>query len=186
VGIGWDIHRLVPGRRLVLGGVDIPHPKGLLGHSDGDALLHALTDAVLGAAGLGDIGDRFPPTDPRWGDADSGVFLKDALAAARARGLVPVNVDAVVVTEEPRLGPLKREMAARIAALFGLPGRSVCVKAKSAEGLGPVGAGEAIEATAVVLLGMPGKKTPKGMAAAAAAAAAGPGPDRPRARERKR
>jgi 2-C-methyl-D-erythritol 2,4-cyclodiphosphate synthase len=152
IGLGWDLHRMAKGRRCVLGGVAIPHGKGPVGHSDGDVVLHALTDAVLGAAGLGDIGDLFPPSDPRWKGADSAQFLKDALAAARRRGLAPVNADVVIAAEAPRLEGRKKSIAARVAAIMGLPAASVNVKAKTAEGLGPVGAGDAIESWAVVLM----------------------------------
>jgi 2-C-methyl-D-erythritol 2,4-cyclodiphosphate synthase len=152
VGIGWDLHRLVPGRKFVLGGVAIPHAKGPAGHSDGDPLLHAFADAVLGAAGLGDLGDRFPPGDARWKDADSRVLLRDCLGAARAVGLVPVQADCTVVLEEPRLALHKVAIRASVAASLGLPDTSVNVKAKTAEGLGPVGAGEAVEAHAVVVM----------------------------------
>ena len=153
VGIGWDLHRLVPGRRFVLGGVVTPHTRGPLGHSDADPLLHALADAVLGAAGLGDLGDHFPPTDAQWKDADSRVLLGKALEAAAARGLVPVNADCTVILEEPRLGPFKTSLRKSVAAAMGLPEEEVNVKAKTAEGLGPIGAGEAVEVHAVVLMG---------------------------------
>ena len=152
VGIGWDLHRLVPGRRFVLGGVVIPHSRGPLGHSDADPLLHALADAVLGAAGLGDLGDHFSPADPQWKDADSRVLLGKALEAARGAGFVPVNADCIVVLEEPRLSPFKASVRKSVAEILGLPEGAVSVKAKTAEGLGPVGAGEAVEAHAVVLL----------------------------------
>jgi 2-C-methyl-D-erythritol 4-phosphate cytidylyltransferase/2-C-methyl-D-erythritol 2,4-cyclodiphosphate synthase len=152
VGMGWDLHRLVPGRKFVLGGVAIPHPRGPLGHSDADPLLHALADAVLGAAGLGDLGEHFPPVDPQWKDADSRVLLGKAVEAARAKGLAPANADCVVVTEEPRLGPFKASIRKAVAEALGLPEEAVNIKAKSAEGLGPVGAGEAIETYAVVLM----------------------------------
>lgn len=152
VGIGWDLHRLVPGRKFVLGGVEIPHARGPIGHSDADPLLHALADAVLGAAGLGDLGDHFPPADPKWKDADSRVLLGKALEAAGAAGFVPVNADCIVVLEEPRLAPFKASIRKSIAAAMGLPEAAVNVKAKTGEGLGPVGTGEAVEAHAVVLL----------------------------------
>lgn len=152
VGMGWDLHRLVPGRKFVLGGVVLPHHAGPLGHSDADPLLHALADAVLGAAGLGDMGEHFSPADPQWKDADSRVLLGKALEAARGRGLVPVNADCTVVLEEPRLGPFKAAIRKSVAEAMGIPGDDVNVKAKTAEGLGPVGAGEAVEAYAVVLL----------------------------------
>jgi len=152
VGEGWDVHALVPGRRLVLGGVDIPFERGLLGHSDADALLHALTDALLGAAGLGDIGTWFPDHDPRYAGADSQVLLRAAAQAVRERGWQPVNVDATVVAQAPRLGPYRAAMQANIARALGLPQQAVNVKAKTAERLGPVGQGLSIEARAVVLL----------------------------------
>jgi len=153
VGIGWDIHRLVPGRKFLLGGVEIPHARGPLGHSDADPLLHALTDAVLGAAGLGDIGDHFSPADPQWKDADSRVLLGKALEAAKAAGFVPVNADCIVVLEEPRLAPFKAAIRRSVASAMDLPEKDVNVKAKTAEGLGPVGTGEAVEAHAAVLMG---------------------------------
>ena len=152
VGMGWDLHRLVPGRKFVLGGVAIPHSRGPLGHSDADPLLHALADAVLGAAGLGDLGEHFSPADPQWKDADSRVLLGKAVEAARARGLAPENVDCTVVLEEPRLGPFKASIRKSLAEILGLPEESVNLKAKTAEGLGAVGAGEAVEAYAVVLM----------------------------------
>jgi 2-C-methyl-D-erythritol 2,4-cyclodiphosphate synthase len=152
VGIGWDLHRLEAGRKFVLGGVAIPHPKGPAGHSDGDPLLHAVADAVLGAAGLGDLGDRFPPSDPKWKDADSRALLRECLAAARVLGFAPAQADCTVVLEEPRLGPHKDAIRKSLATALGLPKSAVNVKAKTAEGFGPVGAGEAVEAHAVVVL----------------------------------
>jgi 2-C-methyl-D-erythritol 2,4-cyclodiphosphate synthase len=152
VGIGWDLHRLAAGRRLVLGGVVVPHDRGTLGHSDGDPLLHALCDAVLGAAGLGDMGERFPPSDPRWKDADSAALLRAVVAEARAAGWATVQADATVLLERPRLGPHRAAIRARVAALLGVGEAAVNIKAKTAEGLGPVGAGEAVEAHAVVVL----------------------------------
>lgn len=152
VGLGWDVHALVEGRRLVLGSVEIEHDRGLAGHSDADVLLHALTDAVLGAAGLGDIGEHFPDTDPRWAGADSAGLLSAAVRLAEEEGWRVENADCTVVAEAPRLGALKLRMRARIAALLALTEDRVNVKAKTAERLGPVGRGEAIEAMAVVLL----------------------------------
>jgi 2-C-methyl-D-erythritol 2,4-cyclodiphosphate synthase len=149
VGHGWDVHRLVPGRRFVLGGVEIDHPKGPLGHSDGDVLLHAVIDALLGAAGLGDIGARFPDSDPRWKDASSDVLLADVMKDVGASWRV-VNLDATVIAERPKLAPHRAAIQAKLAA--GLGTSSVNVKAKTAEGLGPVGAGDAIECHAVVEL----------------------------------
>ena len=152
VGEGWDIHALVPGRELVLGGVRIPHTAGLLGHSDADALLHAITDALLGAAGLGDIGSHFPDTDPAHADADSRVLLQAALAAVQSQGWRVVNVDSTVVAQAPRLAAHIPAMRASIAQCLGLASDSVNVKAKTAEKMGPVGEGRAIEARAVCLL----------------------------------
>ena len=152
IGEGWDVHALVPGRRLVIGGVDIPHTQGLLGHSDADVLLHAITDALLGGAALGDIGRHFPDTDPRFAGADSGVLLTEALRRVRAQGLDVVNLDSTVVAQAPRLAPHIDAMRARIAELLGVDRDRVNVKAKTAERLGPVGQGQSIEASAVVLL----------------------------------
>ncbi|MFC7460807.1 2-C-methyl-D-erythritol 2,4-cyclodiphosphate synthase [Hydrogenophaga defluvii] len=152
VGEGWDVHALVPGRRLVLGGIEIPHSAGLLGHSDADALLHAITDALLGAAGLGDIGSHFPDTDPKFKGADSAVLLAEALRAVQAAGWQLVNVDSTVIAQAPRLAPHREAMRERVAAVLGLAPDAVNIKAKTAEKLGPVGQGLAIEARAVVLL----------------------------------
>ena len=152
VGEGWDTHALVPGRKLVLGGVEIPFERGLLGHSDADALLHAITDAVLGAAGLGDIGRHFPDTDERFRGADSMVLLAEAAARARKEGWQIANVDSTVVAQAPKLAPHIERMRARIGEALGLPPGQVNVKAKTAEKLGPVGMGQSIEARAVVLL----------------------------------
>ncbi len=152
VGEGWDVHALVPGRKLILGGIEIPFDKGLLGHSDADALLHAITDALLGAAGLGDIGGHFPDTDPRFHGADSAVLLAEAAARVRAAGWRIVNVDSTIVAQAPKMAPHIAAMRARIAALLGLEPEAVNVKAKTAEKLGPVGEGCSIEARAVALL----------------------------------
>ena len=152
VGQGWDTHLLVPGRRLVLGGVEIPHHKGLLGHSDADALLHAVIDALLGAAGLGDIGTLFPDTDAQHAGADSAELLHEALRQVHAAGWVVVNVDTTVVAQAPKLAAYKTAMRARLAALLEVEESAVNIKAKTAEGLGPVGSGLSIEAQAVVLL----------------------------------
>ena len=152
IGEGWDVHALVPGRKLTLGGVEIPHSMGLLGHSDADVLLHAITDAVLGAAGLGDIGTHFPDTDARFAGADSSVLLTEAVRRVRAQGFELANVDTTVVAQAPKLAayiPLMRE---RIALALGVAPAQVNVKAKTAEKLGPVGQGLSIEARAVVLL----------------------------------
>jgi 2-C-methyl-D-erythritol 2,4-cyclodiphosphate synthase len=152
IGEGWDTHALVPGRKLVLGGVEIPFDRGLLGHSDADALLHAITDALLGAAGLGDIGRHFPDTEERFRGADSVVLLQEAAARVRAAGWGISNIDSTVVAQAPRLAPHIEAMRARIAQALGLQPGQVNVKAKTAEKLGPVGMGQSIEARAVVLL----------------------------------
>lgn len=152
VGEGWDTHALVPGRKLVLGGVEIPFERGLLGHSDADALLHAITDALFGAAGLGDIGRHFPDTDERFRGADSLVLLKEAARRVRAEGWGIVNVDSTVVAQAPKLAPHIEAMRTQIAAGLEIPPAQVNVKAKTAEKLGPVGMGQSIEARAIVLL----------------------------------
>jgi 2-C-methyl-D-erythritol 4-phosphate cytidylyltransferase/2-C-methyl-D-erythritol 2,4-cyclodiphosphate synthase len=152
IGEGWDTHALVTGRPLVLGGVTIPHTHGLLGHSDADALLHAITDALLGGAGLGDIGRHFPDTDPAFAGADSGVLLQEAVRRVRAAGWTPGNVDSTIVAQAPRMAPHIGAMRARIAALLAMPEAAVNVKAKTAEKMGPVGEGRAIETRAVCLL----------------------------------
>lgn len=152
VGEGWDVHALVPGRALVLGGVTIPHSAGLLGHSDADALLHAITDALLGAAGLGDIGRHFPDTDAQFRGADSALLLAEAARRVAAQGWQIGNVDSTVVAQAPRLAAHIPAMCAAIASALGLAVDQVNVKAKTAEKLGPVGQGLAIEARAVVLL----------------------------------
>lgn len=152
IGLGFDIHRLVEGRPLILGGVRLPWPRGLLGHSDGDCLLHALVDALLGAAGAGDIGELFPDTDPRWAGAPSSIFVEKALSLLRERGLEPRQVDATVFAEEPKLGPRKAAIAERIAGLLGLETSAVTVKAKTMEGLGPIGSGDAVAAHVLVVL----------------------------------
>ncbi|WP_367068116.1 2-C-methyl-D-erythritol 2,4-cyclodiphosphate synthase [Oryzisolibacter sp. LB2S] len=152
IGEGWDVHALVPGRRLVIGGVEVPHHMGLLGHSDADVLLHAITDALLGAAALGDIGSHFPDSDARFKGADSVVLLTEAARRVRAAGYEIGNVDSTVVAQAPRLAAHIPAMRERIAAALGLQGDQVNVKAKTAERLGPVGQGLAMEARAVVLL----------------------------------
>ena len=152
IGEGWDIHQLVQQRKLILGGVEIPHDKGLLGHSDADALLHAITDALLGAAALGDIGTHFPDTDPQFKGADSCALLAEAARRVRAAGFEIGNVDSTVVAQAPRLAPHIAAMRERIAQVLGVKVEQVNVKAKTAEKLGPVGEGMAIEARAVVLL----------------------------------
>ncbi|MFZ3219493.1 MAG: 2-C-methyl-D-erythritol 2,4-cyclodiphosphate synthase [Rhodoferax sp.] len=152
IGEGWDIHALVEGRKLVLGGVEIPYSKGLLGHSDADALLHAITDALLGAAALGDIGTHFPDTDARFKGADSTVLLAEAARRVRAQGYEIGNVDSTVVAQAPKLMPHIAAMRARIAQVLGVTVEQINVKAKTAEKMGPVGEGLAMEARAVVLL----------------------------------
>ncbi|AVS61637.1 2-C-methyl-D-erythritol 2,4-cyclodiphosphate synthase [Paracidovorax avenae] len=155
IGEGWDIHALVPGRRLVIGGVDIPHTMGLLGHSDADVLLHAVTDALLGAAGLGDIGSHFPDTDERFKGADSMVLLVEAARRVRERGHEIGNIDSTVIAQAPRLAPHIPAMREGIARSLGLQPDQVNVKAKTAERMGPVGQGMAMEARAAVLLFRP-------------------------------
>ncbi len=152
VGLGDDVHALVPGRRLRLGGVDIDHAQGLLGHSDADVLLHAITDALLGAAGLGDIGGVFPDSDPRHAGADSRVLLARAMQDVRALGWEPVNVDCTVHAQVPRLAPYRAAMQQRIAEAMGMRPEFVNVKAKTAERLGFVGRQEGIAASAICLL----------------------------------
>jgi len=152
VGEGWDTHRLVEGRPLVLGGMAIPFEKGLLGHSVAVAVVHAITDALLGAAGLGDIGRHFPDTDPAFRGADSGVLLQAAVQRVRDAGWQVVNVDSTIVAQAPKMAPHIAGMRERIAALLGLPAERVNVKAKTAEKMGPVGEGLAIETRAVCLL----------------------------------
>jgi 2-C-methyl-D-erythritol 4-phosphate cytidylyltransferase/2-C-methyl-D-erythritol 2,4-cyclodiphosphate synthase len=152
MGEGWDIHALVPGRPLILGGVQIPFDKGLDGHSDADVLLHAITDAVLGAAGLGDIGRHFPDTDARFKGADSRALLREAGTRVRAAGFQISNVDSTVVAQAPKLAPHIGAMCQSIADTLGLAVGQVNVKAKTAERMGPVGEGRAMEARAVALL----------------------------------
>ncbi len=152
VGSGWDLHRLVAGRRLVLGGVEIPHERGLDGHSDADVLAHAVADALLGALGDGDLGSHFPSTDPRWKDASGATLLAHVLARVSAAGLTIENVDTTLVAEQPRLAPHRERIRAGLAGQLRLdPGR-VNVKLKSSDGLGAIGRGEGIAAQAVVLL----------------------------------
>lgn len=152
VGEGWDVHALVAGRKLIIGGVEIPHPMGLLGHSDADVLLHAITDALLGAAALGDIGTHFPDTDERFKGADSVQLLSEVARRVRAKGFEIGNVDSTVVAQAPRLAGHIAAMRERIAQTLGLDVEQVNVKAKTAEKLGPVGQGLSIEARAVALL----------------------------------
>jgi 2-C-methyl-D-erythritol 4-phosphate cytidylyltransferase/2-C-methyl-D-erythritol 2,4-cyclodiphosphate synthase len=152
IGEGWDVHALVAGRPLVLGGVTVPHTHGLLAHSDGDALLHAIIDALFGAAALGDIGRHFPDTDAAFKGADSIALLREAAARVRAASYAIVNVDATIIAQAPKLAPHIDAMRERIATALALPVATVNVKAKTAEKMGPVGEGRAIEARAVCLL----------------------------------
>lgn len=152
IGEGWDTHALVPGRALVIGGVTIPHTMGLLGHSDADVLLHAITDAILGAAGLGDIGRHFPDTDAQFRGADSAVLLAEAARRVRAAGYTIGNVDSTVVAQAPRLAAHIPGMRECIAKALGVEPDQVNVKAKTAERLGPVGQGLAMEARAAALI----------------------------------
>jgi len=151
-GEGWDVHQLVTGRPLMLGGIEVPHTMGLLGHSDADVLLHAITDALLGAAALGDIGRHFPDTDPQFRGADSIVLLAEAALRVRAAGWEIGNIDSTVIAQAPKLAPHIPAMCTRIAEALGLALNQVNVKAKTAEKLGPVGEGRAMEARAAVLL----------------------------------
>jgi len=151
-GIGWDVHRLAPQRPLILGGVTIPSPFGLEGHSDADVLAHAITDAILGAAALGDIGMHFPDSDPKWKDADSLVFLKHALELAGKAGFELVNVDSTVILERPKLKDYRNSIREKLADTLGLALDRVSVKFKTAEKVGPVGEGRSAEAQAVVTL----------------------------------
>lgn len=152
VGCGFDVHALVPGRRLVLGGVEIAHARGLLGHSDADVLLHAITDALLGAAGLGDIGALYPDTDAHFKDADSRVLLRQAVARVRDAGWRIANVDCTVIAQTPKIAPYIEAMRAAIASDLGVAADAVNVKGKTTERLGFVGRGEGIAAQAVALL----------------------------------
>jgi 2-C-methyl-D-erythritol 2,4-cyclodiphosphate synthase len=154
IGEGFDIHRLEKGRKLRIGCVDIPSPAGSVAHSDGDVLAHAIVDAVLGAIGEGDIGRHFPPSDARWKDADSRIFLAESVRLLAARGGRLVNVDSTVILERPKLAPHIPAMRAALAAALDCAPALVSVKAKSAEALGPIGAGEAVEARAVVLVSL--------------------------------
>jgi 2-C-methyl-D-erythritol 2,4-cyclodiphosphate synthase len=152
IGEGWDVHALVPGRPLIIGGVRIPHSQGLLGHSDADVLLHAITDALLGAAALGDIGRHFPDTDERFKGADSSVLLAEAARRVREAGFEIGNIDSTVIAQAPKLAPHIAAMCEGIARALGLATGQVNVKAKTAEKIGPVGQGLSIEARAVALL----------------------------------
>ncbi len=148
-GIGYDSHRLAAGRRLLIGGVEIPYERGLDGHSDADVLAHALSDALLGAAGLGDIGEHFPDSDERWRDADSIVLLEAVVAMLAERGLAPVNVDCTVIMEAPKLAPHRGAIRVRLAAALGLAPERVNVKASTGERMGFIGRGEGVAALAL-------------------------------------
>jgi 2-C-methyl-D-erythritol 2,4-cyclodiphosphate synthase len=152
VGIGYDSHRFVAGRPLVLGGVTIPHPEGLAGHSDADAVAHALTDAILGAAGAGNIGQLFSDTDPQWRDADSMELLRTAHELVRGRGLTLAQADCSVITERPKLAPYVAAMGAALALRLGVEPGAISVKAKTNEGMGFIGRGEGLAVIAVVVL----------------------------------
>ncbi len=156
IGEGWDVHALVPGRPLLLGGVRIEHPMGLLGHSDADVLVHALIDALLGAAALGDVGSHFPDTDPRFKGASSLKLLAEVRLLVYERGFTIVNIDSTIVAQAPKLAPHLAAMVENIATALGLEPDQVNVKAKTAEMLGPVGQGLSMEARAVVLVQRPG------------------------------
>jgi 2-C-methyl-D-erythritol 2,4-cyclodiphosphate synthase len=151
-GIGTDVHRLVEGRKLMLGGVQVPYPAGLAGHSDGDAAIHAVIDALLGAGGMGDIGVLFPDTDPQYENVDSSQLLADVRERLEAKNWQVVNVDLIIHAEQPSLRPVKGQMKRVIAGLLGIDFTAVNVKAKTAEGLGWIGEGRAIAATATALL----------------------------------
>ena len=152
VGLGHDLHRLAPNRPLILGGVTIEFDRGLLGHSDADILLHAITDAILGGAGLGDIGDAFPDTDPAYSGIDSAILLKRALESVHAAGWQLVNLDCTISAQRPKLAPYKPAIRQRLAELLELPVDAVNVKAKTGEHVGPIGREEAMSADAVVLM----------------------------------
>jgi 2-C-methyl-D-erythritol 2,4-cyclodiphosphate synthase len=158
VGIGVDVHAFGEGTPLVLGGVTIDHPRGLVGHSDGDVIAHALTDALLGAAGLGDIGSLFPSDDERYRGADSIELLADAYGRVRAVGLALVNADCVLIGEEPRIAPLRDEMRVRLAGALGVEVDRVAVRATTTDGLGFTGRGEGLAAQAVALLAVAGQE----------------------------
>jgi len=157
IGYGWDSHEFSTGVPLKIGGVELPHDRGLAGHSDGDVLLHALTDALLGAIAAGDIGGYFPPSDPRWRGADSVIFLEEALRQVKKAGYVPANVDSTLILSAPKIGPHAKQIGARIAKLLGIKPDQVSVKAKTPEGMGTE---NAAIAHVVVLLEKP-NRTPR-------------------------
>jgi 2-C-methyl-D-erythritol 2,4-cyclodiphosphate synthase len=152
VGIGSDLHRLVPGRPLILGGIRVEHDRGLAGHSDADVVLHALADALLGAAALGDIGDHFPDTDPQWKDLDSQRLLRDVVALLAARGWKPSQCDVIIHAQAPKLGPVKAAIKANLAQLLAVEPECVNVKAKTGELVGPIGLQEAISCEVVAVI----------------------------------
>ena len=152
IGNGYDIHRLVEGRKLILGGIEIPFQRGLQGHSDGDSLSHAITDALLGAAGLGDIGTHFSDTDPRWAGADSMIFLSEVCRFLSERGLHIVNIDATILAERPKMQPHIHSMRTKLAETLGIEPTQLNIKAKTNEGLDAIGRGEAIGAQVIVMI----------------------------------
>ncbi|AGA29407.1 2-C-methyl-D-erythritol 2,4-cyclodiphosphate synthase [Singulisphaera acidiphila] len=152
VGIGHDTHRLVAGRPLILAGVRIEHPLGLYGHSDADVVMHAVADALLGASGLGDIGEHYPDTDPHWEGLDGSVLLRDVVGRVARKGWRPVNCDVIIHAQQPKLLSFKQEMRTNLANLLGLAAQEVNIKAKTGENVGPIGRAEAISCEAVVLL----------------------------------
>jgi 2-C-methyl-D-erythritol 2,4-cyclodiphosphate synthase len=160
VGIGHDTHRFAAGRPLLLGGVRVEHARGLDGHSDADIVLHAVTDALLGAAGLGDIGDAYPDADPRWKGADSRLFLRETLARLNRAGWRVVNLDVIIFAQEPKLGPVKAAIRQSLADLLGLPADAVNVKAKTGERVGHIGRAEAMSCQAVALIDRAGEESP--------------------------
>jgi 2-C-methyl-D-erythritol 2,4-cyclodiphosphate synthase len=151
-GIGYDLHRLEPGRKLIVGGVEVPFEKGPVGHSDGDVLVHAICDALLGAAGLGDIGTHFPDTDPKWKGANSLVFLEHLEKVLREQGFRTLHIDAIVITERPKLGPHFPAMRGAISKALALEPAQISLKAKTNEGVGAIGRSEAIAAQAVATI----------------------------------
>lgn len=159
IGFGWDSHEFRAGVPLKIGGCELPHDRGLAGHSDGDVLLHALTDALLGAVAAGDIGAYFPPTDPQWKGADSAVFLKEALKQVHRAGYVVANVDSTLILESPKIGPHVKQIQARVAQLLGIKPAQVSIKAKTPEGIGTENA--AIAHVAVLLEAAAKKMTRK-------------------------
>lgn len=152
VGIGYDLHRLVEGRKLLIGGIEVPYEKGSLGHSDADVLLHAICDALLGALGKGDIGEHFPDTDPQYKDINSVILLEKVVRLVKNEGFVIRNIDTIIITEEPKLKNYKPEIRKKLSELMDLDQGDIGVKAKTMEGLGPIGNKEAIAAYATVLI----------------------------------